>query len=292
VNDTSEKFFREELARQTLEAKMEIERLRTLSQMVAGVAHELNTPLGIINTATNMIERRVSMKEVAAALAPDKKTNEAYDEILEASKLIQGNISRASRLVQDFKKISVNQLTDRKETVNLAELVQSIIDLYKINAREAKLSISVVNQLETGKAGWAGYPGYLNQVMMNLLSNIERYAYPKGKGGPIEVTLKEQELRKEPGFALSVRDEGVGIAPENLAHIFDPFFTTGRSIGGSGLGMAIVHNIVTAALHGDISIASEVDKGATVTVRFPKEIPETVVVVDAVQAKQPSPAAP
>jgi signal transduction histidine kinase len=292
VHDTSEKFFSEELARQTLEAKMEIERLRTLSQMVAGVAHELNTPLGIINTATNMIERRVSMKEVADALTPDKKTKQAYEEMLEASKLIQGNISRASRLVQDFKKISVNQLTDRKETVNLPELVQSIIDLYKINAREAKLAITIANQLDAGKAVWSGYPGYLSQVLMNLLSNIERYAYPKGKGGPIEITLKQQKSSKDPGFVLSVRDEGAGIPPENLAHIFDPFFTTGRSIGGTGLGMAIVHNIVTSALHGSISITSEVGKGATVTVEFPQDIPEGVATKAAESEKQTAPAAP
>jgi signal transduction histidine kinase len=275
VRDTSERVFQEELTRHTLEATMEIERLRSLSQMVAGVAHEINTPLGIINTAANMIEKRLSSEEVARLLAADKRATVLHEEMVEASRLIQGNITRAHRLVQDFKKISVNQLTDSRENTNLPELVTSIVDLFKINAKKAHLEINIADQLAQGEKVWIGYPGYLTQVLMNLLTNVERYAYPDGKGGLIDITLQKRQDGKEPGFTLTVRDYGVGISPENLPRVFDPFFTTGRSKGGSGLGMAIVYNIVTSALHGNVAATSEVGKGTAVTVEMPQTVPET-----------------
>lgn len=276
VRDTSERFFREELARQTLEAKMEIDRLRSLSQMVAGVAHEINTPLGIINTAANMIEKRVRAEEVAAALNADPRLKRSYDEMVEASGLIQGNIARAHRLVQDFKKISVNQLTDHKEAVNLPELVASIVDLFKINARQSRLELRIASDLPEGSRVWVGYPGYLTQVLMNLLTNVERYAYPDGKGGPIDITIKQRPEGKDPGFIVAVRDQGQGIPADHLPRVFDPFFTTGRSRGGTGLGMAIVHNIVTSALGGEVAITSEVGQGTTVTLDLPHTAPEPV----------------
>ena len=273
VRDTSERVFREELSRQMLQAKMEIERLRALSQMVAGVAHEINTPLGIINTAAGMIEKRLQIPGFEGALAEDKQLTRAYGEMVEASQLIQGNITRAHRLVQDFKKISVNQLTDNKETIDLVELVQSIVDLFKINAKQAQLEISIADQLGDDRV-WSGYPGFLTQVLLNLFTNIERYAYPDSKGGRIEITLSQSQESKEPRFVLQVRDFGQGIPAENLSRVFDPFFTTGRGKGGSGLGMAIVHNIVTSALHGTIAITSEVGQGTTVVIELPQTVPD------------------
>lgn len=274
VRDTSERVFREELARQTLEANMEIERLRALSQMVAGVAHELNTPLGIINTAANMIEKRVRSEPIAALAAADARARRDYDEILEASQLIQGNIARAHRLVQDFKKISVNQLTDHKEIVNLPDLIRGIVDLFRINAKQARLDITISSDLPEGQRIWNGYPGYLTQVLMNLLTNVERYAYPAGKGGPIDIAINQWDEAKEPGFMVTVRDAGQGIPADNLPRIFDPFFTTGRSKGGAGLGMAIVHNIVTSALGGEIVVSSEVGQGTSVRLCFPQTAPD------------------
>lgn len=273
VRDTTERVFREELQRQTLEAKMEIERLRALSQMVAGVAHELNTPLGIVNTAANMIEKRITNPMLAEALTTDKQLKRSYDDMVEAAQLIQRNISRAHRLVQDFKKISVNQLTDHRETVNLTDLVQSIVDLFKINAKQAKLDISLADQLGDQRA-WVGYPGFLSQVLLNLLTNIERYAYPNSTGGRIELTLAHSQQGSDPRLTLTVRDFGAGIPAENLPRVFDPFFTTGRGKGGSGLGMAIVHNIVTSALHGEIAITSEVDQGTAITIWLPTIVPD------------------
>ncbi len=123
-------------------------------------------------------------------------------------------------------------------------------------------------------ARWLGYRGYLTQVVLNLLTNIERYAYPGGGGGSIEIRL-DNAARRPDVIALSVRDFGMGMNAETLARAYDLFFTTGRSSGGSGLGLAIVHNIVTSVLDGTLDIDSAPGRGTTVRVFVPKRIAST-----------------
>lgn len=273
VRAVSKKYFEEELAQRTLQAKMEAERHRALTEMVAGVAHELNTPLGVINTAVDMIAKRVHNDTLAAPLSHDPEAQKFLADIQEAVHLDTRNISRAHKLVQNFKKISVNQLTANRETINLSTLVQDILELFKINARQANLQIKINDHLPEGYKTWIGYPGHLTQVLTNLLFNIERYAYPDQSGGLIEIGLKLDREGEPASFVLTVQDFGRGIAPENLSQIFTPFFTTGRGQGDTGLGLAIVRNIVTDVLKGTIVVESEVDQGTTFTVTFPQIIP-------------------
>lgn len=269
VRDVSKRVFEEELTQRTLQAEMEAERHRSLAQMVAGVAHELNTPLGIVNTAVDMISKRVQNEALTAPIQEDQTAQKVLVDMQEAAHLATRNISRAHKLVENFKKISVNQLVAIKETVDLPILVDDILDLFRINARQANLQIEVNNNLPNGITAWAGYPGYLTQVLTNLLFNIERYAYPNKVGGTIRIELQAESAY----FVITVQDFGQGIAPENLAQVFTPFFTTGRSQGGTGLGLAIVHNIVTEALQGTITVESELEAGTTFIVTFPQIIP-------------------
>jgi signal transduction histidine kinase len=272
LRDVTEKYFKKELNQQMLHAKMELEQHRSLTQMVAGVAHELNTPLGIVNTAVNMIENRVKSDEMATLFGQNSKFQLILGDILEATQLAQSNTKRAQRLIQDFKKISVNQLTDPKETVNLVDLVKVIVELFNINTKQAALQVDIQDTLSEGDITWSGYPGYLTQVVLNLLSNIERYAYPKRMGGRIDIGITTDNEKKPPCFVITVQDFGQGIAPEHLVKIFEPFFTTGRSQGGTGLGLAIVYNIVTKALKGTIEVKSACDQGTRFTVTFPQTI--------------------
>ncbi len=265
-------YFKKELSRRMLHAEMEIERHRSLAQMVAGVAHELNTPLGIVNTAVNLIENRIKSDELADLFIPNSALQTILEDIQEAAQLAQSNIVRAHHLVQNFKKISVSQLTEAKETVKLSELVVDIAELFKINARQAALQIDIQDTLPEGNNAWSGYPGYLTQVVLNLLSNIERYAYPKGAGGRIDIGIAADSERKPPSFVITIQDFGQGIDPEHLAKIFEPFFTTGRSQGGTGLGLSIVHNIVTEALKGTIEVTSACEQGTIFTATFPQTI--------------------
>lgn len=272
LRERIEQRYHSELTARLLRAEAELERHRALGQMVAGVAHELNTPLGLVNTAASMVANRVNRPEVAALFQGERMLRRVHEDMVEATGLISRNIARAHKLVQSFKKISVNQLTDTLETVPLPDTVRDSVELFALNARDARLDIRIESELAEGEAVWVGYPGYLTQVLMNLLTNIVRYAYDDGQGGRVCIRLAPATLRHDPAFTIKVKDFGKGIAPEHLPRIFDPFFTTGRSIGGTGLGMAIVHNLVTEAMRGQISIDSTLGDGTTVMVTVPCQV--------------------
>lgn len=265
-------YFQTELASRSLRAEMEMDRHRALSQMVAGVAHEINTPIGSVGTAASIIKRRLESDELKS-LPQSAEAHAAYADVLEALGLLDRNVQRAHRLIQSFKTISVSQIVDIKEKLNIVTVLEDNLTLFRINARKSRLEIIVQNQLDDHDTTWVGYQGYLSQVLINLLSNIERYAYPGGVGGKIEITLRADDDRTEPVYILTVQDFGRGIAPENLPHIFDAFFTTGRSVGGTGLGLAIVYNIMTSVLKGSISVESVLNQGTTVTVVLPQVVP-------------------
>ena len=276
VRTTNERVFREALQQQTIRPSHPRVELgsgaRSLAQMVAGVAHEINTPLGTANTAASIIKRRFT-SELFGALTEDPKKRAALEDIGEASDLIEANIRRAHKLIQDFKKLSVGQMSDTKEALNLIAVIEEVVGLFKINARQAKLTVEIRDGIaEPERRAWLGYRGYLTQVLLNLLTNIERYAYAEGVGGKVEIAVTV-ETRRSDWFVLTVKDFGRGIASGDLPKVFVPFFTTGRSKGGTGLGMAIVHNIVTDALKGSIELTSELGSGTTVTLRLPSAVP-------------------
>lgn len=275
VRATNEKLLLEIVEKQALRVAMERERYRSLAQMVAGVAHEINTPLGIVNTAVSVLAESLTPERVAA-LAPDGNSDEArelQENIPEALRLIAGNLARASKLVQTFKNLSVSQITDVREKQDLFLLVDEIVGLYKPRARKANLQVEIQDRLAAGRKEWDGYPGYLSQILLNLLSNAERYAYPEGQGGRVEVILTADNEGKQPSYTLTVRDFGAGIDAADLPRVSEAFFTTGRERGGTGLGMAIVHNLVTDALKGIMEIESTRGEGTSVTITFPQIIP-------------------
>jgi signal transduction histidine kinase len=256
----SELGFREILAKRVLASQMEAEKQRALTQMVAGVAHEINTPLSVINTAVNIMARELA--------APVEVTIQRAADIAESLELMRLNVERADRLMQDFKKISVSQLRDEKESFDIAEAVEATIGLVFVSLKHSYIHIKFHNQLAEDQKMCIGYRGYLSQVVINLLTNVERYAYPKGVGGIVNVTI---QMEDDAHYRLSVQDGGRGISPADQAHIFEPFFTTGRAIGGTGLGLSIVHNLVVTALKGEIRLKSEAGKGTEFVVIFPRK---------------------
>src|SRR5207247_131472 len=145
------------------------------SQMVAGVAHELNTPLGIVNTAASVIKKQLTPET-------SEEPKAASDELLAAVGLIERNIARAYKLTEDFKKVSVSQLSDVKERIDLSQAIDEVVGLFRINARRAGLEVEVQHTLGPESRAWLGYRGYLSQVILNLLTNVERYAYPDRRG--------------------------------------------------------------------------------------------------------------
>ena len=263
MREAYDREFQQALARRTLAAQMEVEKQRALTQMVAGVAHEINTPLGIINTAVSIMARELAV--------PVEITTQRAADIAESLELIRRNVERAHQLVQDFKKVSVSQLTIDRETLDVSEVVAETINLIMVSLKRNKISVKLQDKLTQDQKKWLGFRGILSQILINFLSNAERYAYPHGVGGQVEVCL---EFTERDRYQLRVRDHGVGISADNLARIFEPFFTTGRAIGGTGLGLAIVHNLVTNVLGGEITVKSEPGKGAEFAVTFPRVIPD------------------
>lgn len=258
---------------QVMQAEAALERQRTLTQAVAGVAHEINTPLGIVKTGLSIIHNRLSIPKIYDLFQKDTETKGIMQDILESSNLTIKNVDNAHRLIETFKKIAVNQLTEHKESINLPALLKDSIDLYKVSARQANIDIHLdLTGIRRGQE-WFGASGQLTQIMMNFLQNIERYAYPGGIGGKVDIAASDRFERGESEeFVLSVRDYGTGISPENLGKIFEPFFTTGRCKGGTGLGLAIVNNMVTVALKGRLTVESEIGRGTCFTLSFPKRI--------------------
>lgn len=258
---------------QVMQAEASLERQRTLTQAVAGVAHEINTPLGIVKTGLSIINNRLSLPKIQALFKGGSESEGLLQDILETSSLTIKNVDTAHRLIENFKKIAVNQLTEHKETVNLPTLLKDAIDLFKVSARQAKLEVRLDVSGIRQEQEWYGFPGHLTQIMMNFLQNIERYAYPGGIGGQVEITVADQVGPDKDGqFILTVRDFGVGISPENISKIFEPFFTTGRGKGGTGLGLAIVNNMVSVAMQGTLSVESELGCGTCFTICFPKNL--------------------
>ncbi len=255
--------FEQTLARRTLASQMEAEKQRALTEMVAGVAHEINTPLGIINTAVSIMARELA--------APKEVTIQRAADIAESLELMQRNVERAHKLVQDFKKISVSQLADEKELFDISEAVEENVNLILVNLKRSQIRVNFVNRLAFEQKGWVGYRGVLSQILINLLANAERHAYPNGVGGDVDVTI---ELAGDKHYRLTVQDYGRGIPKENQPRIFEPFFTTGRSNGGTGLGLAIVHNLVTNVLKGEIFLRPDLQKGAAFLVVFPRVLPD------------------
>ncbi len=259
----TERGFKEVMSRRILASQMEAEKQRALTQMVAGVAHEINTPLGIINTAVNIMARELA--------SPEEVTAQRAADIAESLELMHLNVDRADHLVRDFKKILVSQLKDVREQFDISEAIEETVGLVLVSLKRSQVQVKYHDELDLGQKKWVGYRGFLSQILINLLTNVERYAYPKGKGGIVDVTIC---LEDDNHYRLTVKDYGRGISEESQARIFEPFFTTGRSIGGTGLGLAIVQNLVTKALIGEVRLKSEVGKGAEFIIIFPRVVLE------------------
>ncbi len=184
-----------------------------------------------------------------------------------ASKLITTNILRADKLINSFKNLSVRQITGALEQLDLKELMDELIALYPAQRKGSKLTIEIDNRLEEDRQ-WIGYPGFLTQILLNLINNAQIHAYRKDSPGTVKIIL----ISKTDNFVIKVQDFGCGISKENLDQVFTAFYTTRRGQGGTGLGMAIVHNLVTSGLQGTIDISSKLGHGTTVTVEFPKRL--------------------
>jgi signal transduction histidine kinase len=251
--------------RRTQDNLVRAEKLASLGQLVAGVAHEINTPLGIaLTTGTIMSDEARSFRTgLAAGTLSRSRLNHFVDRVEEGATLLCTNLTRAADLVQGFKQVAVDRVSDESRTVELGTWLDDLLASLRPMLRKGGHTVERICPaglvIDTN-------PGVLAQILTNLIANAVVHGFRAGQAGRITVDVSD----REGGLVrMAVRDDGQGIPPEHLDRIFDPFFTTARSAGSTGLGMHIVHNLVTAKLGGRIALTSEPGRGTTVQVDFP-----------------------
>ena len=256
-----------EAARQAL---LEGEKMAALGRMVAGFSHEINTPIGVAVGAITHSEQtlaaidrlidseEVNEQELRAALATLKQGDE----------LAMANLRRAAALVQSFKRTSIDQASGQARVFVVRELIDDV--LHGLHNQFKRLPITLaVNCQNDLKID--GVPGLLEQVLTNLLINSIKHGFEQGKlAGNISISAQKNGRN----LALTYTDDGAGMLPEVLERLFEPFFTTRRDDGGSGLGMTVCYNIVTANLGGTIDCQSKPGAGVKFLIEFPAQFVE------------------
>lgn len=249
------------------------EKMAALGQLVAGVAHEINTPIGVaLTAATHLGERTGEFRHVFGENRMKRSDLQAYVDLAgESADLLRYNIQRAAQLIQSFKQVAVDQVSEQHRSFELKSYLEQLIASLAPEVRKAGHSLTMT--CEEG-IELTSYPGALAQVLSNLVSNAIVHAYERGTAGTIALTAMSEGAPKGTNVALTVSDNGRGIPPEDLSRIYDPFFTTRRGAGGTGLGLHIVFNIVTETLHGRIACQSTPGQGTSFTAVIPLNTPQ------------------
>lgn len=240
------------------------EKMAALGALVSGVAHEINTPVGVCVTATSYLELKTN--EMIGRLAENDlnqgQVRKYVDTAAEALSSILTNLNRAAELVKSFKQVAVDQVTEDKRKFNFKEYLDMVLASLRPKYKKTghTLQVNCPDKLEI-----YGYPGAFSQIIANLLVNSLTHGFDGIEKGRITLDLSVRGDR----CVLRYSDNGRGIPAENLQRIYDPFFTTTRSRGGSGLGMHIVYNLVTQRLNGEIECSSRIGHGTVFTITFP-----------------------
>ena len=271
VRSTNLRYLEMSVKKERLQTQAELARHQSVAQMVSGVAHEINTPLGIVNHAASIITKDLN-EDTIESIAKDDDAEEILEGMMEAGKLIQDNIQRADKLITSFKNLSVRQITEAREEVKLGEIIDDVLRLYGLKADSANMALNFSNDLP-GNDLWEGYPGALGQILINILSNADHYAYPGDDHGSVEVGLQVSPLSQF-DYVISVKDFGAGIKEADQDKVFEAFYTTGRGKGGSGIGLSIVYSLVTFQLDGRIVLESTEGEGSEFLIYLPRTVKE------------------
>ncbi len=246
-------------------------KMAALGNMVAGVAHEINTPVGTAITTASTLENATRTIRTDAAAGDLKKSSfDNYLEIAgECSQLILSNLQRAGELVQSFKQVAVDQSSLKARTLSLKPYLQEVVTNLMPTIKKTPHRITLVGSDEITLYS---YPGAIAQVITNLIINSLNHAYPPekfaDKSGNLRIALHQQ-----PGhIVMQYSDDGCGILPAHQQQIFEPFFTTARELGGSGLGLHLVYNLITQKLNGTINFVSTPGSGTTFTITLPSSL--------------------
>lgn len=245
------------------------EKMVSLGGLVAGIAHEINTPLGICVTATSHLaeELKLTRQELADNSLNEQGLQQFFEVLDQALRILDSNTQRAASLVRSFKQVAVDQSSDQLREFDLREYLGEILHSLQPKFKGKKIAISLdcpAGILVTS------YPGALSQMLTNMLTNSLIHGYENEAPGKIHIAASLDDYQ----ICMEYSDDGKGMDAVAMTKLFDPFYTTKRGQGGSGLGAHIIFNLITGALKGSIQARSEIGHGLTYSMRFPRTLKE------------------
>jgi signal transduction histidine kinase len=243
------------------------EKLSPLAQLVAGFAHELNTPIGIgVTAATHFEMLSDDIVELYDSGKMKKTDLEGYfKNSNRLTKMVYKNLRRAGDLISRFKKVSVDQVSQEQRQFEVKSYIEDVI--YTLYPRLKKYAIKVSVEAKE-EITINSYPGELSQIITNLIMNSLNHAFEVEDEGDITINVDASET----DLFLIYKDTGKGIPSDQVKKIFDPFFTTKRGHGGTGLGLYLIHNLVTQHFKGSISCVSKEGRGTVFSISFPRKL--------------------
>lgn len=255
---------------ETQQQLVESKKMASLGKLVAGVAHEINTPIGIGVTAASRFE---SLTKNIQQLLDNKQMKRsdlaAYlQSMQQGSDLIVKNLQRAAQLIKSFKQVSVDQSSEQQRKFDLHTYLEEILTSLRPSFKHKPIELTL-NCEETVQLN--SFPGVFSQIITNLLMNsiIHAFDFEQQKSGSIQISTHIATQNQVQTLVLIYQDDGKGMNDDVKQHIFDPFFTTNRQGGGSGLGLHIVYNLVTHKLGGSIQCESQLNQGTRFILRIP-----------------------
>lgn len=241
------------------------EKLAALGALVAGIAHELNTPIGnSLLTASTVLEQSISFMQKLETNTLRRSELATFAGIVcEANELLMRNLSNAADLVSSFKQVSADQASQQRRVFNLAQSSQEIVRTLHSRIRKLghTLEIDIPLDIELNS-----YPGPYGQILTNFINNAMLHGFENREHGAMHLSARKTDNGQ---VQIVFSDNGQGISAEHLRRIFDPFFTTKLGHGGSGLGLSIVHNLVSDLMGGKIAVESTLGLGTRITLNLP-----------------------
>jgi signal transduction histidine kinase len=254
--------------RSTQSQLIESEKLSSLGGMVAGVAHEINTPIGLCITTHSFIKDL--FKDMKARFDAGTISKNNFTDFMlsmeESVDILSKNLERAAKLIKSFKHVSEDQAGEALRKFNLHEYLYEIHSTLnpKLKTTHHDVTIICPEDIEL-----EGFPGALSQVITNLVMNSLLHGFEDIEHGKIVIKAEQQKNT----VIIAYSDDGKGLSLESQAKIFEPFYTTKRGYGGTGLGMHLVYNLVSQTMQGTIQL-QEVDKGCTFLITIPAKVVE------------------
>jgi len=255
--------------RDTQASLIEAEKLAALGRLVAGVAHEVNNPVGISLTVASALDRKTAnfAAEVERGDLRRSSLNEFLGTSRDASAQLVANLNRAAELIQSFKQVAADRNYSDQRTFDLADLTEQVVLSLRPGLRKRNLMLNVECQ---PNLVMTSYPGPYGQVLTNLFLNAVAHAFPDGRSGVVDIKVRESG---KDNVEIIFSDNGCGMSLDVRRRAFDPFFTTRRDQGGTGLGLHIVYSIVTNRLGGRLDLDSEPGGGTRIQIILPRVAP-------------------